>query len=63
MKIFLIDDKKVRQQSDYKWTDERFHKFKDLIERHQINKNNRKYKSSVLIYVENKFYFNIFYLN
>jgi hypothetical protein len=33
MKIFLIDDKKVRQQSDYKWTDERFHKFKDLIER------------------------------
>lgn len=33
MKIFLIDDKKVRQRSDYKWTDDRFHKFKDLLVR------------------------------
>jgi hypothetical protein len=29
--IYLIDDKKIRQERDYKWTDDRFERFKSLI--------------------------------
>jgi hypothetical protein len=29
--IYLIDDKKIRQERDYKWTDDRFEKFNSLI--------------------------------
>jgi len=29
--IYLIDDKKIRQEKDYKWTDDRFESFKSLI--------------------------------
>jgi len=29
--IYLIDDKKIRQERDYKWTDDRFENFKSLI--------------------------------
>ncbi|MFT3681240.1 MAG: hypothetical protein QM791_13270 [Ferruginibacter sp.] len=29
--IYLIDDKKIRQERDYNWTDDRFERFKSLI--------------------------------
>lgn len=32
MKVYLIDDKKLRQSSDYHWSNERFGKFKDFIQ-------------------------------
>ena len=31
MMVYLIDEKKLRQESDYLWTDERFGQFKNMI--------------------------------